>query len=97
MTRSELIEALNQRFPSLTQAEATATVTAILAALEGTLAAGGRVEVRGFGSFATHVQPPRVGRNPRTGEAVAVPAKKVVHFKPGLALRERVDGPENNK
>jgi hypothetical protein len=50
MTRSELIEALNQRFPSLTQAEATATVTAILAALEGTLAAGGRVEVRGFGT-----------------------------------------------
>lgn len=95
MTRSELIEALNQRFPSLTQAEATATVTAILSALEGTLASGGRVEVRGFGSFAIHVQPPRAGRNPRTGEAVAVPAKKRVHFKPGLALRERVD--ENHK
>lgn len=93
MTRSELIEALNQRFPSLTQAEATATVTAILAALEGTLAAGGRIEVRGFGSFAIHVQPSRVGRNPRTGEVVAVPEKKRVYFRPGLAFRERVDMP----
>lgn len=91
MTRSELIEALSLRFPSLTQAEATAAITAILEALQRTLAAGGRVEVRGFGSFATHIQPERLGRNPKTGEPVAVPVKKRVHFKPGLALRERVD------
>lgn len=93
MTRSELIEALSLRFPSLTQAEATAAITAILEALQRTLAAGGRVEVRGFGSFTTHAQPPRVGRNPRTGDPVTVLAKKKVHFKPGLALRERVDTP----
>lgn len=92
MTRSELIEALSQRFPSLTQAEAVAAIAAILTALEDTLASGGRVEVRGFGSFTTHVQPPRIGRNPKTGEQVVVPAKKKVHFKAGLALRERVDG-----
>ncbi len=91
MTRSELIEALNQRFPRLTQAEAAAAVAAMLAAVEETLASGGRVEVRGFGSFSIYVQPPRLGRNPKTGESVAVPSKKKVHFKAGLALRERVD------
>jgi len=55
------------------------------------LAAGKRIEIRGFGSFATNVRPPRVGRNPRTGEEVAVSAKKAVGFKAGLEMRERVD------
>jgi len=53
-------------------------------------AATGRVEIRGFGSFSAHARPPRVGRNPRTGEVIHVPEKYVLHFKPGNELRERV-------
>ena len=49
------------------------------------------IEVRGFGSFALHYRPPRMGRNPKTGEAVALPGKHVPHFKPGKELRERVN------
>jgi len=55
------------------------------------LATGGRIEIRGFGSFSLHYRPPRMGRNPKTGEPVALPAKYVPHFKPGKDLRERVN------
>jgi integration host factor subunit beta len=57
------------------------------------LSHGERIEVRGFGSFALHYRPSRIGRNPKTGEAVALPGKHVPHFKPGKELRERVDLP----
>ena len=56
---------------------------------------GERIEIRGFGSFSLHYRAPRMGRNPKTGEAVALPGKHVPHFKPGKALRERVDYPKN--
>jgi len=59
--------------------------------MSAALAAGDRIEVRGFGSFSLHYRPPRVGRNPKTGEAVQVPDKFVPHFKPGKELRERVN------
>lgn len=91
MTRSELIESLAQRFPALTRADAAAATEVVLSAIGEAVASGDRVEIRGFGSFSTHVRPPRLGRNPKTGEKVPVPAKKVIHFKPGLELRERVD------
>ena len=55
------------------------------------LATGERIEIRGFGSFSINHRPPRIGRNPRSGESVAVPEKRVPHFKPGKALREAVD------
>ena len=54
------------------------------------LAEGERIEIRGFGSFSLHYRPPRTGRNPKTGAAVALPGKYVPHFKPGKELRERV-------
>ena len=57
------------------------------------LARGGRIEIRGFGSFALNYRPPRTGRNPKSGEKVQVPAKYVPHFKAGKELRERVDYP----
>lgn len=88
-----MIEALAARFPALTQADASAAITLILSALSKSLAEGGRVEIRGFGSFGTNVRGPRIGRNPKTGVSVAVPAKRTVHFKAGLELRERVDKP----
>ena len=55
------------------------------------LADGERIEIRGFGSFSLHFRPPRIGRNPKTGDSVALPGKHVPHFKPGKELRERVN------
>ena len=65
--------------------------TTTLKSESSTLAQGGRIEIRGFGSFALNYRPPRVGRNPKSGEKVSVPAKYVPHFKAGKELRERVD------
>jgi integration host factor subunit beta len=66
-------------------------VRLILDAIGDALAEGSRVEVRGFGSFALSFRPPRLGRNPKSGDQVVVPAKHVPHFKAGKELRERVD------
>ncbi len=67
-------------------------VKALLEMMGGALSAGDRIEIRGFGSFSLHYRPPRLGRNPKTGESVALPGKHVPHFKPGKELRERVSG-----
>lgn len=91
MTRSELIERLAEHYPQLVSKDAEFAVRTILEAMARTLAAGQRIEIRGFGSFAVSYRPPRVGRNPKSGEQVMVPGKRVPHFKPGKELRERVD------
>ena len=66
-------------------------VKSLLEMMGGALATGERIEVRGFGSFSVTQRAPRMGRNPRSGAAVAIPARRVPHFKPGKALREAVD------
>ncbi|GIX35510.1 MAG: integration host factor subunit beta [Lysobacteraceae bacterium] len=91
MTKSELIELLVQRQPHLKPDDVELAVRTLLEQMSQTLAHGGRIEIRGFGSFSLHYRPPRVGRNPRTGEAVPLAARYVPHFKPGKALRERVN------
>ncbi len=91
MTRSELIIRLAERFPQLVTKDADLAVKMILDAMTGALVSGHRIEIRGFGSFALNYRPPRVGRNPKSGEKVNVPAKYVPHFKAGKELRERVD------
>ncbi len=91
MTKSELIARLAERYPQLVAKDAEFAVKTILDAMAATLAAGNRVEIRGFGSFALSYRPPRIGRNPKSGEKVLVPEKRVPHFKPGKQLRERVD------
>ena len=91
MTKSELIARLAQRFPQLVAKDADLAVKVILDALAETLAKGERIEIRGFGSFSLNYRPPRIGRNPKTGVKVEVPAKYVPHFKAGKELRERVD------
>ncbi|MCZ2405868.1 MAG: integration host factor subunit beta [Burkholderiales bacterium] len=91
MTRSDLVEALAARFGHLTQRDAEYAVKTLLDAIGQALVQGHRIEVRGFGSFSINHRPPRMGRNPRSGQAVAIPAKRVPHFKPGKALREAVD------
>lgn len=91
MTRSDLVEELAVRFGQLTLRDAEFAVKTILDAMNEALARGHRIEVRGFGSFSVNHRPPRQGRNPRTGDSVAIPEKRVPHFKPGKALREAVD------
>jgi len=91
MTRSDLVTKLADRFGQLTQRDAEFAVKTILDAMSDALARGHRIEIRGFGSFSINRRPPRVGRNPRSGEQVVVPEKLVPHFKPGKALREAVD------
>lgn len=91
MTKSELILRLAERFPQLVAKDADCAVKMILDAMVDSLSQGGRIEIRGFGSFALNYRPPRIGRNPKSGDKVQVPAKHVPHFKAGKELRERVD------
>ena len=91
MTRSDLVDLLAERFPKLTQKDADAAVRVLLQAMSETLEQGQRIEIRGFGSFAVTRRSPRLGRNPRTGQSVTIPERRVAHFKPGKALREAVD------
>jgi integration host factor subunit beta len=91
MTRSDLVEALAVRFSQLTHRDAEYAVKAILDAMGDALVKGHRIEIRGFGSFSVNHRSPRIGRNPRSGESVMIPEKRVPHFKPGKALREQVD------
>lgn len=90
MTRSELINVLAEHFEQLTQRDVKLAVEQITEAMSDALARQQRVEVRGFGSFSITVRPPRLGRNPRTGEPVAITEQRVPHFKPGKALRDNV-------
>jgi integration host factor subunit beta len=92
MTKSELIAQLAAKQSQLDYRDVELAVKELLDQLSIALAAGKRIEVRGFGSFSLHYRPPRVGRNPKTGDTVHVPDKYVPHFKPGKELRERVDG-----
>ena len=91
MTKSELIESLVRSQSQLGYKDIELAVKTILEQMVQTLAAGERIEIRGFGSFSLHYRPPRIGRNPKSGESVTLPAKIVPHFKPGKQLRERVN------
>jgi len=91
MIRSELVQKLCNNFPHLTQREVENVVSAIFDSITEQLAEGGRVELRGFGAFSSRQRDARVGRNPRTGEAVDVNAKRVPYFKPGKEMRERLN------
>jgi integration host factor subunit beta len=93
MTRSDLILKLAERYPQLLGKDAELAVKVILDSMATTLTSGDRIEIRGFGSFALNYRPPRMGRNPKSGDKVQVPAKYVPHFKAGKELRERVDYP----
>ncbi|CAK7061399.1 Integration host factor subunit beta [Saezia sanguinis] len=96
-TRSDLVSELASKFEQLSQRDAELAVKTILDAMTEALAKGHRIEIRGFGSFSVTRRPPRVGRNPRSGEQVIVPEKRVPHFKAGKALREAVDILSNDK
>jgi integration host factor, beta subunit len=95
MTKSELIERLARKQPHLAYKDVELAVKSMLEQMSQALASGQRIEIRGFGSFSLHHRPPRMGRNPKSGDAVALPGKYVPHFKPGKELRERVNTSRN--
>ncbi len=87
MIRSELLQALARDNPELRAEEIEQVVDIFFDEVSERLAEGGRVELRGFGAFSTREREARQGRNPRTGESVEVPAKRVPYFKPGKEMR----------
>lgn len=91
MIRSELLQALSTDNPDLRPEEVEQVVDIFFEEITKRLAEGGRVELRGFGTFSTRERDARTGRNPRTGEMVDVPAKRVPYFKPGKEMRERLN------
>ena len=91
MTKSKLINLLSNRFSQLVHKDAELSVKTILDAMSNSLKKKQRIEIRGFGSFSLNYRPPRIGRNPKSGEKVNVPEKYVPHFKAGKELRARVD------
>lgn len=91
MTKSELINRLSSKYVHLHQHDLEKVVTTVFEEVIGTLADGGRVELRGFGAFSVRARQARKGRNPRTGATVSVPAKRVPYFKCGKELKQRVN------
>ncbi|HFQ14386.1 MAG TPA: integration host factor subunit beta [Gammaproteobacteria bacterium] len=91
MTKSELIEILAKKQPQLAYKDVELAVKTMIEHMGTMLANGERIEIRGFGSFSLHYRPPRIGRNPKTGDSVQLGAKYVPHFKPGKEMRERVN------
>jgi integration host factor subunit beta len=91
MIRSELVQAMSRENPELRPDEIERVVDIFFDEIASRLAQGGRAELRGFGAFSTRSREPRSGRNPRTGDAVEVPAKRVPYFKPGKEMRGRLN------
>jgi len=92
VTKADLIDALAEQ-AGLTKVEAETVVETIFDRIADALAKGDKVEVRGFGSFRIRHRQPRIGRNPKVGTAVEVPAKRVPHFKVGKELQEAINKP----
>jgi len=95
MTKSELIDLIAKEQNHLAYRDVELAVKCMLEQMSQALSSGDRIEIRGFGSFSLHYRSPRQGRNPKTGESVALAGKYVPHFKPGKELRERVNNTRN--
>lgn len=91
MTKSELIQLIAEKQVHLSDKDVEFAVKSMIEHMAQALSSGERIEIRGFGSFSLHFRPPRVGRNPKTGDAVTLQGKYVPHFKPGKELRARVN------
>ena len=91
MIKSELVQRIAEQNPHLYQRDVENIVNAILDEISDAMTRGDRVELRGFGAFSVKSRPPRIGRNPRTGDQVDVDAKHVPFFKTGKEMRERLN------
>ena len=91
MIKSELIQVIASKQSNLSKEDVEAAVNCIFNRINEELGRGGRIEIRGFGTFSVRQRNAKMGCNPRTGEIVSVPRKNSIHFKPGTELRERVN------
>ena len=91
MVKSEFVRALNEKLPGSQLDNVELAVNCLLKHMADALVQGERIEIRGFGGFDLRHRPPRISRNPKTGEAITLPTKVVLHFKPGKDLKDRVN------
>ena len=91
MIKSELVELVGRKQDQLSEQDVTVSINTVLEKMALHLSRGGRIEIRGFGSFSLHYRPPRQAHNPKTGEKLVTPPKYAVHFKPGKELRESIN------
>lgn len=91
MVKSELVRLLSTKQPDMEAKDVELAINCMLEQMITALEQGERIEIRGFGSFSLHRHPPRVGRNPKTGAQVALPKTVRIHFKPGKAMKDRVN------
>jgi integration host factor subunit beta len=91
LIKSQLIAEISQQMPHLPEKDIALSVNSIIEQMSEVLSQGGRIEIRGFGSFCLHYRPPRKAHNPKTGEKLVTQPKYAVHFKPGKELREQVN------
>ncbi len=95
MTKSMLIDKVTEKVEGLTRRQTEIIVETFFDSIKGALSGGEKIELRGFGNFKLKTRGPRKARNPKTGESVDVPVKKVLHFKPGKELREMLNSGGN--
>jgi len=95
VVKSELMRALNEKLPEHQLGDVELAVNCLLKHMADALVQGERIEIRGFGGFDLHHRAPRIARNPKTGDAVQLPAKVAVHFKPGKDMKDRVNAARN--
>ena len=91
LIKSQLIAEISKQLPHLPEKDIALAVNSIIEQMSDVLSNGGRIEIRGFGSFCLHYRPPRKAHNPKTGEKLITSPKYAVHFKPGKELREQVN------
>ena len=91
LIKSELITEISKKLSHLPEKDIALAVNSIIEQMSTVLSGGGRIEIRGFGSFSLHYRPPRKAHNPKTGEKLVTEPKYAVHFKPGKELREQVN------
>lgn len=91
LIKSQLIGELSKKFPHLSEKDIALAVNNIIEHMSDNLSSGGRIEIRGFGSFNLHYRPPRRAHNPKTGEKLVTAPKYATHFKPGKEMRESVN------
>lgn len=91
LIKSQLIAEISSRLSHLPEKDIALAVNSIIEQMSDILSNGGRIEIRGFGSFCLHYRPPRKAHNPKTGEKLTTSPKYAVHFKPGKELREQVN------
>jgi integration host factor subunit beta len=91
LTKSDLIDNLARNQGHLAYKDVELAVKSLIEKMSSALSTGDRIEIRGFGSFSLHYRPPRIGRNPKSGDKVSLPGKYVPHFKPGKELRDRAN------